>query len=322
MRRTAKRSITAVLLLLVVTWFGEDAAANGEARRVPTQFDADRVYVIARTVRGVVTLYTDTGGGMLLTEGTARRLGVVMRPIEPRSAERVSNWPTVLDASIPAPTTATKLAIVPRFSEAPGLPDQGDGLLGEAWFGGRIWTWNYSAHRLTVEPPSWKPRSDARQLTVGFKKRADGAHENNFPRIVVDIDGAHVPVLLDTGAETYLTPAALQRLHGGQRMRATSMISASVFSRWHKAHPAWRIIDDAQIPTHAAMIEVPNVIIAGISSGPVWFTWRSDASYHGFMSSFTSARVEGSLGGNALRRFVMTIDYTKDTAWFTPIARR
>jgi len=54
-------------------------------------------------------------------------------------------------------------------------------------------------------------------------------HENNFSRIVVNVDGVRIPLLLDTGAETYLTPAALRRLHdGAPRMRATSMISASI----------------------------------------------------------------------------------------------
>jgi len=93
-------------------------------------------------------------------------------------------------------------------------------------------------------------------------------------------------------------------------------------SAWHRAHPTWRVVDDAQTSTHGAMLEVPSVTIGGLSTGPVWFTQRSDAGFHGFMSSMTSARVDGSLGGNALRTFSMTIDYPRETPWFSATARR
>jgi hypothetical protein len=206
---------------------------------------------------------------------------------------------------------------VPNVRELPGWPEQGDGILGAAWFAGRIWTWDYPRRRFSLESSTWRPQWAARCVRLGFKTSATSARVANFPRIDVAVAGRRLPLLLDTGAETYLSDPALSQLHdGGPRMRATSMISASVFSAWHRAHPDWPLIDDAQVGTHAAMIRVADVDIAGLHSGPVWFTHRSDASYHSFMSSMMDRRVEGSLGGNALRRFVMTVDYVGARACF------
>ena len=94
------------------------------------------------------------------------------------------------------------------------------------------------------------------------------------------------------------------------------MIIASLFERWHREHPGWRVIRKAQTGTGAAMIEVPRVRIAGLRVGPVWFTERPDANFLKVMSSMTSAPVYGSLGGNALRSLRMTIDYPHALAWF------
>jgi hypothetical protein len=64
------------------------------------------------------------------------------------------------------------------------------------------------------------------------------------------------------------------------------------------------------------MIRVPDVEIAGFHTGPVWFTWRPDENFHAFMSSMMDRRVEGSIGGNALKHFVMILDYPRAQAWF------
>jgi hypothetical protein len=64
------------------------------------------------------------------------------------------------------------------------------------------------------------------------------------------------------------------------------------------------------------MILVPDVEIAGLHTGPVWFTGRSDKNYLVFMSSLMDQPVDGSLGGNAMRRFTMTVDYVHRKAAF------
>lgn len=64
------------------------------------------------------------------------------------------------------------------------------------------------------------------------------------------------------------------------------------------------------------MIEVPSVKIAGLDSGPTWFTRRPDSAFHQFMSSMMDRRVEGALGGSLLQYFVVTVDYAQAIATF------
>ena len=295
-------------------------------KRLQARFDADRVYVEVRARNGAtLEMYTDTGGGLLLSAAAATRLGLTVRtPVAPSEkpasgpGARVTDVPAFArDETAPPIPSDRPIAVVSKVAEIPGWPDQGDGILGQAWFAGHVWTWNYPAHRLTLRPDRWRPTGAARRMPIGFKS-AGGKRELNFPRIVVQVDGRPLSLLLDTGAETLLTPQALAAIHDGEpAFRATSMIAQSVFEGWETAHPDWRVIEDAQMVTRSRMIEVPSVRIAGITVGPVWFTERTDASFHKFMSAMTDARVEGSLGGNALAGLVMTLDYPRAQAWFT-----
>lgn len=292
---------------------------------LPAVFEAERVYVMPRTTGGeTLKLYTDTGGGFLLGAEAAKRLHLATKPLDDPEA-KAELGPEAGQTAFPAfaqgePTPAPKqshVSVLPKMAQLPGWPTQGDGILGEHWFGGHIWTWDYPGRKFILEDADFIAPKDARPVSLGFKTDADGNRQTNFPRIVVTIDGADVPLLLDTGAETYLTPKALNALNdGGPQFRATSMIAASLFDAWHARHPDWRVIEDAQTGTHAAMIEVPRVTVAGTGIGPVWFVKRADANFHKVMSAMMSGRVEGSIGGNALGHFRMTIDYPRATAWF------
>jgi hypothetical protein len=283
---------------------------------VPSRFEADTVYVLLPTARGPVELYTDTGGGgFILSERAADRLHLKVGKADNAalSAElgaqaRIAAPPQLTGR---LPKLPARAIVLPRAAQIPAWPEQGDGFVGASWFAGGIWTWDYPGHRLVHERSDWRPPADARTVALSFKVDPDGTRPTNFARVQITIDGRALPMLLDTGAETFLTEDAVQRLGGGPQLRATSMIAASVFDQWRSAHPDWRFIDNAQVATNAAMIEVPSVEIAGFRTGPVWFTRRSDKNFHEFMSSMMDARVEGALGGNALRNFVMTIDYPK-----------
>lgn len=173
--------------------------------------------------------------------------------------------------SIPAPLVhGGRLAVMPKRPMFPGgqWPFDEAGMLGESWFGGRVWTWDYPGKHLTLQGSDWHPDPAATRVALGFKSGENGERENNFPRITIRVDGKPIDVLLDTGATTLLTAKALDALHDGQpAARATSMIADSVFQTWRKAHPDWRVIEDAQAGSHAAMIEVPAAGSPELPSG-------------------------------------------------------
>lgn len=300
------------------------AAQTGD---LPARFEAGLVYLVVEADDGrTLRLYTDTGGGLFLKQKAVERLGLDSEAVDPALARemgpdaRTTRLPDFLAAAgVPEPAgTGDIIPIMPAMhsQSLPGMRED-DGMLGQAWFADRIWTWDYRGRRFRVEAPDWHAPADMRSLPLGFKTDEAGVRLTSFPRIDIVIDGDSVPLLLDTGAMTVLTPQALEALDDGlPAQRATSMISDSLFRAWREAHPGWRVIEAAQAGTGSAMIEVPEVEIAGWRVGPVWFTHRDDTNFHDFMSGMMDARVEGALGGNAFRHFVMTVDYPAARVWF------
>jgi len=66
--------------------------------------------------------------------------------------------------------------------------------------------------------------------------------------------------------------------------------------------------------SHQDLIEVPEIEVAGLRAGLVWFTRRGDGNYV-WMSSFMDATVSVSIGGNFFRHFKLTIDYPNAIAY-------
>lgn len=302
----------ALLLLLGLPMAGADATT------LPTRFVTDRVFVEPRLAGGgTLSLFTDTGGGLYLDGRVVERLGLPILPgDEGASFVRLPGF--VPGFGIPAPLgNEGKLYLMPAAEAAKNPMHTADGMLGEAWFGGHVWTWDYPGQRLVLEGDDWRADRAATRVALGFKQDEDGTRATNFPRITIKVDGKAIDVLLDTGATTVLSTDAMKALADSQPAeRATSMIGDSIFKAWRLAHPDWRVIEKAQSFSGAAMIEVPEVEIAGARVGPVWFTWRPDANFREYMSGMMDAQVEGAIGGNALRHFTMTVDYPRAAAYF------
>ena len=316
MRRLLAISLSAICLA--------GPAAAQEGRPLPARFEAGRVFLDETTADGRrIVFFTDSGGGRYITPEAAARLGLSLTPITDAGEGGPTHLAVYPALAADSPTVPLPEGPLPVLGGGPlpGWTSDYDAMLGGAWFADRIWTFDYPRGRLTAEPTTWAPPDDVVVLPLGFQAE-DGARTTHFPRIEVRIDGEPISLLLDTGATTALTPAALAALgDAGPSMRATSMISDTVFERWRAAHPDWRVIEAAQIGTGSAMIEVPSIEIGGIPTGPVWFTHRSDNAFRSYMSSMMDAPVEGALGGNAFRDLVMTIDYPGARAAFSRARR-
>lgn len=315
-----KRTPIAVSALLLGSMIANAAPPN---RIMAALFMADRVYVDVSmpTHAGVLRFYTDTGGSLAITADAATRAHFhVMPATDPDLLQalgpdaRVAFAPALPPASLLS--DAEQFVVLKSVVQIPGWPAQADGILGQAWFGGHVWTWDYPRSRLILRPPEWVPQGSEHPVPVTFKTDSSGHRDTNFPRIVIRIDGEDLPMLFDTGAETFLTPSALQEIHdGGPRFRATSMIMHSVFVRWHTAHPEWPVVDAAQVTTGSRMIRIPFVEVGGLRTGPVWFTERPDNNFLQYMSAMTSAPVSGSAGGNIFHDARVTLDYIGARMW-------
>ncbi|NTX17399.1 hypothetical protein HUA76_42180 [Myxococcus sp. CA056] len=297
------------------------APVPGRPLALPVKFSEDRFFVQPVTREGqTLTFYTDTGGGLFILADAVTRLGL-QRIARAAGSEDSKDWVRMPDfrneAWMPMPEGTEGQLPVAAMERV--LSELGDGLLGQGWFAGRVWTFDYPGGKLWLRAARDVPEvAPAHRVALGFPTDATGKRQANFPRIQVRVDGETLDLLFDTGAMLSLTESARKVLADERpATRATNFITRSTFERWHQRHPDWRVIEDGDtyLPG-STLIEVPRIEVAGHEVGPVWFTTRPDPNFREFMSQFMDKPVEGALGGNALRFFRVTVDYDQAVAVF------
>ncbi|MCI0691161.1 hypothetical protein L0337_04035 [candidate division KSB1 bacterium] len=312
--------------ILADLFFGTPTSAQSSSATLvlPSRYVEGLFYVQPITTKGdTFNFYTDTGGGLFIYRAAAERFELPIINIggEGDEAFFLTSLPAFKpEAMIPLPESREgRLPVfAPAANEREAMMDF-DGMLGQEWFAGRVWTFDYPQRRLLLHASNevLKKADDRHRVVLGFKTDESGARLLNFPRIQAMIDGENLDLLFDTGATTTLSDSALSVLKDNRPAeRATSFIATTTFEKWRKRHPDWRVMARAEKETGEAMIEVSKITLAGYSVGPVWFTRRRDKNFHEFMSQFMDKRVEGALGGSALRYFRVTVDYPNAVALF------
>lgn len=302
---------TSVVLLGVcfVWWMRPGRYVLDKDWELPTKYVADRYFAVPTASNGIqLSFLADTGGGLFVTTHALRQAGVGITGLPLLHVARMPAFRA--DAAIPEPTGGERwMPIADR--------DDSDGMLGQRWFAGGVWTFDYPAHKLILRAEHFSPTDKLMRHAVdlGFA-RSLGLRRCNHPRFTVTIDGQQVSSLFDTGATVFLTPEAIAFMNDNQPVeRATSFATAAVFERWHHQHPEWRYIEKGCKMSQQPMIEVPLVRISGLDAGPVWFTRRPDSAMQ-WMSQFLDAPIEASIGGDCLRHFTITLDYPGAKAYF------
>jgi hypothetical protein len=299
----------------------------GKPVLIPTRYEGHRFIAVPTTEDNItLSLFTDSAGGLFLYEDVAERLH--LSPISMRGAAengqplRSVALPTFKPtAAIPPPlgSEGGRLFVFPRQQdERSSAISRHDGMLGQQWFAGRVWRFDYPNKRLFWLHADDLPRHDkAHEVKLGFKTDASGRRVANFARIPVEIDGEIIDFLFDTGATNVLPSDVLQKIgDGGPAERATSFLVRSVFEKLKKRHPDWRALDGIKTLTGDAMIEVPKIKIGGYEVGPVWFTVQRDFAFHNYMAQFTDKPTEGAIGGSALHYLQVTVDWPNAVAVF------
>lgn len=294
------------------------------SREVPAHFQANRIYVSPVTTGGdTLRLYTDTGGGKypILTKQTVDRLELV--PIDTFSQGRKSiplvPFPDIQD-KVPFPEPKPARALVFPSGRHTRLMDIEDGMLGQSWFAGRVWIFDYGAEKLfsrsSTEAISFDPEHT---VDLAFHTDSTGRRTSHHPRIEVSISDSTYSFLFDTGATSVLTENAQSALGLPKRV-GSSFVVASVFEQWERKHPEWKVIEKASVYNEGtSMIQVPEVAIAGQTVGPVWFEKRPDQNFRKGMARTMDQPVEGAVGGSLLQYFRVTADYPEGRAYFERI---
>lgn len=316
-----------VLIISAALWFFTGSMQPVKPQVLPTVYEAGHFFAVPETRDGQrLKLLVDTGGGggggmYWIGKSAAQRLH-----LKSTACTADGRYPPVFQLpdykvghGLPPPGKAPCGAALLVFPQA---DSNYDGQLGAGYLPGRTWTFDYPAHRLTFEGDAWQPDPVAHRAPLGFPHDADGTLASGFARIAIRVDGQSLDMLLDTGASSYPTPVAV-RISGTPTVHGegvTSYITTGTLERWHRAHPDWRVVENADYKVAAhplkRIIEVPEVEIAGWSVGPVWFTEQPDKAFHEYMAKMMDKPTEGAVGGNVFRHFAMTIDYPHEAAYF------
>lgn len=289
---------------------------------LPAKFIENRFIVQPKTLDGLtIQLFTDTGGGCFITTEAAKKANLfvsegVVDGVDTKLAEppifQNSNW-------IPPLMMKGETAKYPVIDPDPFYFGKDlDGMLGQAWFANRVWTFDYLTGKM-IYHTRWESEIDhtGQRVQLGFQEDSSKSRMNHFPRIQAVIDGEIIDFLFDTGATLILSNKGIKDLNkDGSPFIGTSFITQSMFKKWITRHPNWRVIEHAEYNTGLPIIEVPEVMIAGFTVGPVWFTMRPDPNFHVYMSQWMDKQVEGALGGSAFQFFRITVDYPNGAAYF------
>jgi hypothetical protein len=221
-RRRWLRRLVLILLtgagvsLGFVWWWLPGTHVVAQDAELPARWAAGLFYLEPVTVAGErMSLLADTGGGTFVTRRCAGRCGMRATPLMGGR----SQLPTFQsDAWIPEPSGGEKWVAL--------NDEEGDGMLGQRWFAGGVWTFDYPKKKLILRRAPFVPTSDlARHATpLGFRHEW-GLRTSNHPRCVVTIDGQSVDALLDTGATVWPSPQALRALDDATPARGPPALS-------------------------------------------------------------------------------------------------
>src|SRR5215213_9082789 len=320
-QRDSSALLPMAILMLITSFPQVFAQSAGKPLQLPARYDEHRFFVEPVTTGRIkLNFFTDTGGGLFIFSDVVEHLKIPLVKVQEngQTLELVELPEFSGGASIPVPLGNRGRLFVLPSTRREQLSREWSGMLGQQWFADRVWTFDYLNKRLLLRLDGDLPEGkDEHRVRLGFRADSSGKRETHFPRIQVSIDGEALDLLFDTGASTELTEAALAVLKDKRpAIRATSFIAANIFEKWRKRHPEWRVIEGAENRSGEAMIEVPRIVVAGYTVGPVWFTRRPDKSFHEYMSQWMDRPIEGALGGNALCHFSGTIDYPRAIAVF------
>lgn len=273
--------------------------------KTPMRLELDRPYIDV-TLTGPngqhvkAHAYIDTGGGaILLSPRLAQRLGSkATGSIERSPGARIvpTTVPALSIGGNPLTLIDAHAFINTDGSAVPGHTDADVALPGR-YLRHYVLVFDYPLHTFTIaDPASYKPDGNAVKTIIG----------RGMPVVQVSVAGKSYSFLLDTGGQY-------------------CMVSDAVFDPWSKQHPEWPRVAGAYGPANMLlgasfgkslrMLRIPTlqwgrfrIQNAGVVSRPI-------GAYEKMMSETVGIPVIGSIGGNVLHHFKVTVDYPAHTVY-------
>lgn len=250
------------------------------------------------------TCWFDTGGGQLiLRRDFARELGLreTGAAISENGARLIPvDAPRIMAGDVRVPVSTAETVMLDSDRMISGV--EADVLFPVRLLRDHAVAFDYLNHRfgLDVDTPP------GTQLSVDISQRS------GFARLPISIAGETFYVLLDSGA-------------------SCTMLSQALITDLCTKHPDWRTVhgayDDANMlggtfEANAQELLLPEIQIADVTLADVTVVSRPEGTFEKWMSSLTTAPIVGSLGGNVLHRFHMTIDYPNSRLYLDSAAHR
>lgn len=238
-------------------------------------------------------LYLDSAGNEVLFTDVVEARGL---PIGEDGTMRLVD---LQFGELPPPVFRSgRMLVLDRFPGPMSKTERVDGVLGPGWFSYRIWRMDLAEGALAI----CREAPEAPGVEVAL-----GTAQAGFASVDLQVGDDTLVLLWDTGAHTELTEEALIAAPG-PAIRATSFLQASTFDRWRAEHPDWSVVENGEVGTGAARLQVPAARLGAVEVGPLWFVRREDANF-AFMSRWTDRPVVGALGDNAVAGRVLVVDY-------------
>lgn len=265
---------------------------------VPMQVELNRPYIDVnltgpngRSVRAHA--WVDTGGGaIILAAGLAGQLGLKATG-KPEREEGDLLAPTAVP-TLDVGGKALKLVDAHAYISTgePHLLDHTDAdmALPGRYLGHYIVVFDYPARTFTLaDPGSYRPDGTAMKTRMG----------SGMPVVHASVSGKTYAFLLDTGGQY-------------------CMVSYAELGPWSQRHPTWPRVDGAYGPADMllgpAEAKLHMQRVAALQWGPFRIldagaVSRGVGNYERGMSRIVGTPIIGSIGGNVLRHFKLTVDY-------------
>lgn len=307
---------------------------------VPSRFlDGERFFAKIPTIGGDTILgFCDTGGGLSMLM-PAKKDNPAVKPLVKTGilkgfmpVDYILFKDMVPDLHFPKPSPMPNFVlrkpfaqikqpylVIPPENEELGMitekmPQMG-AFLGQNFFVGKSWTFDYITQKIWLNTPLKKSESNNPNVqSLGFKKNSKHVSVYGHPSMTIEVAGESIDVLFDTGASFVLSEDGQRLFNTSKETLGGSFIAASLFEEWKEKHPDWKIYPKSDLSRD--IIEVPSVTIGEYTVGPVLFAKRPDENWSEGMIRSMDKVVKGAIGGSALQYFKVTIDYNAELIRF------